>query len=704
MAYQNNNNRITPKTAGKQNINPVTNVVNKEVKYRPDYKNAEQTALLGQSLAAIGKGIIDFDHSGIMQKKAEEQAIQLIYQEEAEGKNRHEWIEAQKKVQGLQKFNPYVKDAYKDFAAQDYFQKASFELTSDLNYFKKSDAEIKQIIQEKKENLSGLLKESGIDTRISAKYLEEFHTRCNNFYGNYLQKNAEWTYNLTLDKASSEGAKAIRTSFYETSKDKQGMVMSNVINNIIEAHPDIPKDDLINKVIVPMATRVIKGHTGTIDQADFINALKNVEVDGSLLTDIAPDIELTLRDTFRNVSLQKLQEEELAYSQYKKGLEKRTKEAEAEFFKTILENPDIDLADTAKEIATQYGIEGNYDNFLNTITSYKTKIASLEDVDSDLEVLKIFDTQLGLGQLDRASLTQSYASGVISRKDYFSILDRDMKREEKINTAEDKAALAGYKATFDEVKGFANNLDTKKILRGIKTGEDNKSTAYADYHQLVAGINTDVINDVITKAEGQKRLKELQSYYEKRYLTKKGNTDFDPKNLLSKTWRANNLNKLKESKYDEKIATNSFKDLALLSQPFVKITSGIKDNRTVILKDGTTKTSSHQAYDLRASEGTLVRMPRHSSGKILFKGTNNSMGNFVLVQLDKTGDYMLLQHLQYIPNYEIGQTIKAGYRLAQTGATGAVEAAHLDVSFYKSDGTRRLSVEDFNTRLKTKKN
>ena len=703
MAYQNNNNRITPKSAGKTNINPVTNVVNKEIIYQPDLKSAENTANLAQALSAFGKGIIDFEQSGIMQKKAQEQAIELVYQDEAEGKNRHDWISAQKKIQGLQKFNPYIKDNYKDLSAQDYYQKALFELTSDSNFYKKSEAEIKQYIQKKRDDFTSLLKESGIETRISAKYLESFYNKCNTFYGEYLNKNATYTYNLTLEKTNAEASKALRTSFYEVPKEQQGIVMSNVINNIIKSHPDIPKDDLVNKILVPMSIRVIAEHTGSIEQAEFINAMKNTKIEGTLLSEIYPDIELKLRDTFRNTMLQKMQEEELEWTRSQRDLKRRTQEAESDFFKTIFNNPNVDLAETAQQVVSEYGIEGNYGNFLNTIITYKDRLAKLDEVDSNVETLKLFDTQLGLEQLDRNMLTQAYASGELSRKDYYSILDRDIRRENKVNNEAEKAELAGYEAAFSEAKNFVNNLDTKKELRNIKTGENNSSTAYADYYQLISSLNTDVKNGVITKPEGQKRLKELQEYYNKVYIQKPQKNNFNPKNLLSKDWRAKNLNKLKEAQYNEKTATNSFKDLGLLTSPFIKITSGIKDNRTVKLKDGTEKTSSHQAYDLRASEGTLIRMPKYSSGTILYKGSNNSMGNFILVQLNLTGDYMLMQHLQYVPNWKVGQNIPANYKLAQTGATGAIEAPHLDISFYKADGSRRLSVEDFTNRLKSKK-
>lgn len=700
MPYQNNNNRITPKMAGKTSITPQAEVVNKEVKYQPDLAKAQGTAYLAQALSDLGKGIIDFDQSGIMQQKAKEQAIELVYQDDAEGKNRHEWIEAQKNVLGLHKFNPYIKDTYKDLAAQDYYQKAIYELTNDSNFYKKSNKEIQQFIQNKKDDLRDLLKESGINTSISSKYLEGFHTKCNDFYGQYINKNATWTYELSLSKLANEGAKAFRVGFYDVPKGQQQAVMNTVISNIMNNHQDIPKDDLINKVLIPMAVNTIKSHTGTIEQADFINALKGVSIDGVTLSDIDPELELKLRDTFKTVNLERIQEEELEYKLQKQKLERSTQQAKEDFYKQVLNNPDADMTDLAKDIVQQYGIEGAYDDFLSDIVSYKSKLASLEDINSDKDTLRLFTTQYGLDELDREALTKAYVDGQISRKDYLDLLTRENNRVEKLQKAEDKAETEGYKAVFEEVKSFGNNIDTKKKLRNIKTGDNNESTAYADYFQLVASVNSDVNNNLITKAEGQKRLKELQDIWEKKYLTPKQN-NFTPRNLLSKKWRAVNLKPLNENNYDEKAATESFKRLRMFAAP-VKITSGIKDKRTVTLADGTTKTSSHQGYDLRAKVGTPISMPPKSGGRLLYKGEESTMGKYALIEFD-SGDYMLLLHLRNEPIWNEGQYIPAKRMIAQSGNTGNV-APHGHVEFYARNGVSKLTVEQVEKRLGKKIN
>lgn len=698
MAYQNNNNRLNPQATGKLNINPVTQIVNKQEKHVLNTGYAEGSRALAEGLASIGKGLISYDK--LQEQQAQTKAIELMYNEDVEGKSKHDWVEAQKNLKGLERFNPHIKDAYKKLSAQDFTYKAMKELNSISQSHKKTSSEMQEIVRQKKAELLGLMNEANIDVRLSGKHLQNFDEMCESYLIKHAEQNAEWTYNLTLDKHSAELGKQLRISFYNVPKEEQGIVMNTVLSNYLAENPDIPKDDLVNKVIVPMALRTIKGHTSTIEQGEFINAIKSVKIGDSYLTDIAPDIELQLRDTFKDVELQAIRDEEEADRRAERELKKRTDEAEADFFKRIINDPNADLVDLATDIVSEYGIEAKYDNFLTSVVNYKNKINAMDDVSSDEALLKHFDIQLGLRQLNQKELTAARLQGKISRKDYLDYLSRDNQMIEKENKAAEKQSQEGYKASFDEAVKFANNIDTKKKLRDIKTSDGK--TAYEEYHSVVANVNTLVKTGEISNEEGIKRLNLYQEHFEETYL-KKPETEFKPVNLLKKQWREANLGLLNEKSYDVKSATNAFKKLGLMTTPFVKITSGIKNNRTVTLQDGTTKTSNHQAYDLKASEGTVVKMPSFSSGKILYKGTNNSMGNYILVQMDSTGDYMLLQHLQYVPNWKTGQTIPAGYRLAQTGATGKVEAAHLDISFYKSNGTSRLSVEQFTQRLGNKK-
>ena len=697
MPYQNNNNRITPQTSGKRNINPVTQPVNKEVRYQPDLRGAQNSLYLAQSLSSLGKGIIDFDQSGIMQRKAEEEAIELIYKDDAEGKNRHEWEEAQKNVKGLQKFNPYIKDTYKDLAAQDYYQKALYELTEDINFFAKPDNEIKEFIQTKKNDLINILRESNIDPRISAKYLEDFHLKCNDFYGQYLSRNAQYTYDLSLDKLSNEISRGARTAFYDIPKEQQGSYLSTMLTNIVKEHRDIPSDDLVKKVLMPSALRIIRSHTGALEQSEFINAFKNTMIGDRKLIDIVPDMELELRDTFRTVQIQAMQEEETLFKQQEKFFERQEQAAENEFFETFINNPDVNLADLAQELIIKYDIPLNrYGDFITTAAGLKTKLNSLNTTESDSATLRYFNTRLGLREFDRKSLTKAYADGLLTEADFHKLLSMDNSLEKEAAKETQQILNAGYKAVFDRANQFSKNKDIKAILNKIRTGDN--SNALLDFEEALGSVNIDVSTGTIDKKEGQKRIEALMDYVQRVYIDKEFNTPANPKNLASLAYRKS-LPRIPESSYNVKSATNSFKELRLLKNN--TITSGIKDNRTVTLKDGRRVTSNHQAYDLRAAVGTSVYMPR-SGGSIFAKGSeanSGGMGNWAIVRLN-TGHFMLLMHLQTVPQVPVGREIKGGQAFALTGNSGNSQAPHLDVSFYSADARKRLRVEDVVRRIR----
>lgn len=700
MAYQNNNNRLTPNSTGKLNINPVTEIVNKELKVQLDTTKAQQTKALAQGLASLGQGLISYDK--LQQQQAQEKAIEMMYQDDIEGNSRHDWIEAQKKLKGLEKFNPHIKDSYKSLSAKDFMNKAIKDLMADPTAYAKTSQEMEEIVAGKKAEFNKLLTELNIPSNIGAKYLLNFNNVCDNYLVDHASKNAEWTYNLSLDKHSAELGKQIRTGFYNVPKEQQGAVINTVLSNFIAEYPDIPQDDLVNKVIVPMAIRTVKGHTSPIEQAEFINALKTTKVGNCEIQDLVPDLELTLRDTFKTVALEALREEEEADKQAEKELKKRKELAEGEFFKQVLANPNLDMKDLAAQLVTEYGIEAKYDDFLTTIVNYKTKSGAIDDVSSDEELLKRFDIQLGLRQLDQKELTYARLTGKISRKDYLDYLTRDNQLLEKANKAEEKQSEEGYKATLDETIKFANNIDTKKKLRDIKTADGN--TAYEEYHRVVADVNTLVKTGELSKQEGITRLQAWQEYAEEKYLKEKIE-EINPQQLMRIAY-TNNLEALKEENYDVKSATNAFKASGMFKMPMLTISSGIKDNRTITYTDEEgnqqTKTSNHQAYDIKATQGT----PIYGIGEctLVAKAYNKDAGNMALVRINATGDYMVLRHLAYLPTFKTGQTIPKGVSFAAVGNTGISTGSHLDVQFYSKDCKKRLTVEQTVQRYSRKRN
>lgn len=134
MAYQNNNNRLTPKEVGLTSITPVANPVEQEIRYYNHSTTAEDYKQLANSLYALGKGVVDIDTW--LKKEAEFDASAEILQDDLTKNNQHEWKKAQERMTGWRKFNPHVKDSYKQLAAKDFAQGIINGVAADPNIYK----------------------------------------------------------------------------------------------------------------------------------------------------------------------------------------------------------------------------------------------------------------------------------------------------------------------------------------------------------------------------------------------------------------------------------------------------------------------------------------------------------------------------------------------------------------------------------------
>ena len=57
-----------------------------------------------------------------MNRKAQDSIIAAEYETISQGGNKRDWADVSKNVQGMAKFNPYIKDAFKTFSAQDIYR------------------------------------------------------------------------------------------------------------------------------------------------------------------------------------------------------------------------------------------------------------------------------------------------------------------------------------------------------------------------------------------------------------------------------------------------------------------------------------------------------------------------------------------------------------------------------------------------------
>ena len=652
MAYQNNNNRITPKAQGKTQITPVTQIVNKELKYQPDLRDSQATQNLAQSLAAIGKGIVDFEQSGILQKKAQEQAIELAQGQIQE--NQLAWKDAQKKVNGLNVLNPYNKPAYQNLVTKDIYTKAVIELNSDPNFYKRKPEEIQKFIKEKEQALHSLLKENEIEIGVSGKYLEAFKTDCNKFFGEYTLKNNQYNYENLTKKVQSNFSKEMRVNWYNVPKEQQGEVLQGILNKALEENPTMPEEDLLELFEKALKTSIMS-HTETLESDFIIDGAKNLSINGKKLADLSPELELDLRDTFKNAHIDRLRQQELEEQQKKKEQKKIYEAAEKEFNQLLMSNPEADLRDLAQEMCSKYDIPEYYDEMLSQLANTKKVEKGIEDLDIDEAFLNELTIQASSGKLNKSQLTYALREGKISNDDFRQLVNFNQSRVDDFTKMAQKVTTNAYKASFDESYKFFNNLSNKKALMGIK---ENGRDLYSTYCDAVNEINTMVQSGTLTHSQGATALKQLKEECEKRYFTQKEQSEGTPYQLLNETF----VSSLRNPDYHNAwSAYNSYANMGMIPKaPF---------------KYPNDKLTENNKFSVDTPRGTKVFLPKGMGGEVVAMGRaadTHELGNYILIKLDN-GYYMRFDHLSAIrTSLKKGSKISANKRLA-IGHTGTLD-------------------------------
>ena len=698
MPYQNNNNRLTPQAYGRKGITPEAQVLNQEVRYKFDDSKAQQTLLLTQGLADLGRGLISV--VDVEQKKQAESAIQMIYNDNLEGKNRHDYQAALKRDKSgtLAKYNPYLKESYKDLAAKDFMEQAIYNLYKDPNYDSLSPQEAYQVRENAREGFRKTLLDNGIETQFAAKYLEDFHEKTNQWFGSYLAKSAERNYNLSANAIQYNASTGLTARLYNCSMENQGAEISSALSSLYEAHGrDMPIEDFISKITLPAVYGTIKRYDGIIDNEQVIRALKEIKFDGKSIGEIVPDYEERVRTSLKEIENQKYEEENREYLRKQREDALKNKEAQREFMQYIINNPDENFVEKAQEIVTNYGIEENYNSFLNDIKNNAALLEAIQnkDIEANEELLKALDLKAGLGTLEAGEVYEAYKNGLIDRKNFYGFMDMVNKREEAEQKQKLKASEAGYKAKFSE--GLKFGAANKKELEKRKTDNGNK---YTDFAESLAAINSLVQAGDITHAEGQGRIDALMKQVKKVQDSKSDIPEFyNGSQLMSRDYLTKIPDLMVNPSYDDSTAADALRDMGNLDfyDYKDKISSGIRPSRTI---NGVTK--AHNGIDFKIPEGTPVLMNKHSSGTVISKGYSPTAGNYILIRIDKTGDYQRFLHLSKYSPLKIGQKVRPSQYVGLSGNTGYSTGAHLHTDFFDKNGLRAYP-EDAAARLTGKK-
>lgn len=673
--YQNNNNRIVPDEVKNTTLQPQASPVDKLIKYQPDLTEVNKTKANMDALIQLGKGVISYD--SILQKHAQNTAIDAYEKTEAVN-NKKEWADVSKNIKGMAKFNPYLKDSYRNLVAQDIYRTGVLKINSNPNLHKMSNTEFDNFIQQTKNEMAEAFTEAHLNPKHYADLLEKFSQNCYQTSVAYVQKNSEYNYKNTLTIQGNDLAFQAGANTYNLPTDlEKSQALINTINQKVEecVALGIPKDDIANSVISTGLQSYIVENADTISTAALEAALQHVEIDGTPIKDIVPNFNFTLHQMIRQAKRASYEDRKADYDNEKLTLKINSDMATKDFFSWFKNNqnasPD-EIQAQALALIDQYEIDEDGIGFLQNVAHTKGLMTSLKQVTSDSSVLTELGRKAALGTLTGEEVANAVNNGTLSWEDGLKFSDR-------IN----REAAQNVKQLEHDFNDFNKQLDKSGIygqsLRGSKELQTLKDAA----NQIIVDVDT----GELTPDKAKEKLNELKR---KAAAIHKIKTNRN-KNVSLLT-NANYINNQPLPTYSFGTASDAFKNLGYIRGGFGQriagnITSGINPNRTI---DGVTK--PHRGYDLGAKEGTAIKNC-NMQGKVVDSGYEKTMGNYVIIQYEN-GTFARFLHLKYSTTNMKGQTILPNQGIGFVGNTGHSTGAHLHVDFWNKN-YELINVETF---------
>ena len=92
----------------------------------------------------------------------------------------------------------------------------------------------------------------------------------------------------------------------------------------------------------------------------------------------------------------------------------------------------------------------------------------------------------------------------------------------------------------------------------------------------------------------------------------------------------------------------------------------------------------HKGEDVFADCGTPLAAAE--GGKVVFAGSQESAGNYLVVRGSQTGEDQVYMHLQSAPSVAKGDDVQAGQRVGSVGRSGNATACHLHFEIWTKPG------------------
>ena len=675
MPYQNNNNRINPDAVRNTTLQPQASPVDKLVRYQPNLTDVNRSKANADALAKLGQGLMDYDI--YLREQANDSAL-VAYEKTEAVNNKKEWSEVSKNVEGMAKFNPYIKDSYRTLVAQDIYRSSVLKINSNPNLHKMSEEEFNTFIDNTKQEMFTAFKESKIDPRQYASFVERFSRDCYNTSEVYTVKNSEYTYKNSLIKQGSDLAFNLGANTYQatTESGKLEAITETINSKIAEClEAGIPKDDIAKEVLGVGLQSYIVENADTLSTQALETAVRNISIDGTPLREIIPNYSYEIHKIIRTAKRANYEDRKADYDDEQLTLKINTDAATRDFFSWFKNNQNASPAEIQQQalgFINKYNIDENGMTFLHSVASTKSLMTQLKEVEADPTVLNELGRKAALGTLTGQDVEKALLDQSIGWKEGLQFIDR-LDRQAK--------------AEVKEFDSSAKDFDTKMKKEGIYGKTLRNTKEYTDLLNKRNQITMDLDNGKITAEQARKQIADLDRIANSIRLMRQNKN----KNV-SLLLNANYIKAQSYPTYSFGTASNAFKNLGFIRGGYGQriqgnITSGINPNRQI---NG--RLSPHRGYDIGAREGTAIRNC-NMTGQIVAAGYENAMGNYVIIQYEN-GSYARFMHMKNNTTSLRGKHLLPNQQFAYVGNTGYSTGSHLHVDFWNRN-MELINVETF---------
>lgn len=661
-----NNHRVTPDAIRDYKIDPAASVVDKQLKYTPQLEESARLKATADGLSKLAKGINDVRY--VVERQANDNAIEAVAK--TEEKNQKEWAEVSKNIDGMAKFNPYNKEAFKTLRAKELAENGILKL-NELQASCASltpeefDAKKNSIQDEVVSNMNA----EGLKAKHTSGYLIRFQNATEQLKRQYVTKNAEYNYNIVQNKIVSSVSKDMATltanhpDGYLTGWNEAIKSLENTANGL--GMNSTKQAELFAKTV----NQYLVDNIDDIDVEDFMIAVSQTKINGHSLSDFDPNYSESMKQLLMKAKRAKYESDSLDLQVEKLRLEKETLSANAEMFK-LMSNPnatDAEILNKANELIEAGGMESIGFSFLQSVVGDKNTLLTLRTTTTNPET--------------NNALMQKYITGTLTQSDIVNAF-QDKKLSPKDASSFFGALQSDAQQTYSEQLTALKELYLDKNPT-IDIGETNKTN-------LTKAVYDTISDPDLTKAEKAQALTRIKGVAEHMDAEKQVNESKDPRKLLTasymKTQHAHDQSAQEAQRYLAQLGL--LRNQGGWRDTNIKVSSPMQASRTVSGTNGVSVTREHKGTDISTYTGRTVYAPK--TGEVIASGYEKTMGNYLLFKCEGSGGYIKLMHLQAANLPKAGTHLIEGRPLAYVGNSG----------FVNTKETGILHVECFDKRMR----